>query len=89
MFHAIIVKISNLDLGRVKSVCVFGISKQTLKLFRMGLFWDSYDSEEKGGRKKDSPSPKPVTHPTMKKVGTVVLYLKKTKKNMLNEHLKT
>ena len=59
---------------------LFGISKQTLKLFRMGLFWDAYDREEGAGRQKYPPSPKPVTHPTMKKVGTVIPYLKKIQK---------
>ena len=71
------VKISNLDLGKVKPVCPFGISKQTLKPFRMGLFWDAYDREEWVRGKKDPPSPKPATHPTMKKLGTVIPYLKK------------
>ena len=36
------VKISNLDLGKVKPVCPFEISKKTLKLFRMGLFLEAY-----------------------------------------------
>ena len=27
-------------------MCVFGISKQTLKLFWRGLFWDAYNKEE-------------------------------------------
>ena len=70
-----------MDLGKVKPVCAFGISKQSLKLFRMGLFWDAYDREEGAGRQKYPPSPKPVTHPTMKKVGTVIPYLKKIQKN--------
>ena len=61
-------------------MCAFEISKQTFKLFRMGLFWDAYDREEGGGRQKDPPSPKPVTHPTMKKLGTVIPYLKKIQK---------
>ena len=82
MFHAIIVKISNLDLDRVKPVCVFGISKQTLRLFRMGHFWDAYDREEGGGRQRDPHSSKPVTHPTMKKLGTVIPYLKKIQNNI-------
>ena len=64
---------------------VFGISKQTLKLFRMGLFWDAYDREQGGGRQKDSPSPKPVTHPTMKKLGTVIPHLKKKKIHKLHD----
>ena len=63
-------------------MCVFEIGNQTLKLFRMGLFWDAHDREEEGGRQKDLPSPKPVTHPTMKKLGTVVPYLKKIEKNL-------
>ena len=62
-------------------MCVFGISKETLKLFRMGFFWNAYDREEVGGRQKDPPFPKPVTYPTTKKPGTVVLYLKKIQKN--------
>ena len=37
---------------------------------------------KRGGRQKDRPSPKPVTHPTMKKFGTVVPYLKKIQKNI-------
>ena len=81
-FHAILVKISNLDLGRIKPLCVFGISKQTLKIFRMGLFWDAYDREEWGGRQKDPPSSKPITHATMKKLETVIPYLKKIKNNI-------
>ena len=47
----------------------------------MGLFWDAYDREEGGRRQKDAPSSKPVTHPTMKKLGTVIPYLKKIQKN--------
>ena len=47
----------------------------------MGLFWDAYDRGEEGGRKKDPPSPKSVTHPSMKKLSTVITYLKKIKKN--------
>ena len=74
-------KIPNLDFGRVKPVCVFGISKETSKLFRMGLFWGAYNREEEGGRQKDPPSPKPVTHSTMKKLDTVIPYLKKIQKN--------
>ena len=46
----------------------------------MDLFWDAYDREEGGGRQKDPPSSKPVTHPTMKKLGTVIPYLKKIQK---------
>ena len=42
---------SNLDLGRVKPVCVFGNSKQTLNLFRMDHFGAAYD----GGRQKEPP----------------------------------
>ena len=72
---------SNLDLDRVKPVCVFGISKQTLKLLRMDLFWGAYDKEEGGGRQKDPQSPKPVTHPPMRKLGTVIPYLKKIQNN--------
>ena len=41
MFYAVIVKISNLGLGRMKPMCVFGIIKQTLHLFRMGLLGDT------------------------------------------------
>ena len=74
-------KISNLDLGRIKPVCVFEMSKQTLKIFRMGLFWDAYDREERGGSQKEPPSLKPTTHPTMKKLGTVIPYLKKIQNN--------
>ena len=47
----------------------------------MGLFWDAYDREERAGRQKYPSSPKSVTHPTMKKVGTVIPYLKKIQKN--------
>ena len=47
----------------------------------MGLFWDAYDREEGGRRQKDAPSSKPVTHPTMKKLGTVIPYLKKIQNN--------
>ena len=43
----------------------------------MDLFWGAYDKEEGGGRQKDPQSPKPVTHPTMRKLGTVIPYLKK------------
>ena len=39
----------------------------------MGLFWDAYDREEWVGGKKDPPSPKPVTHPTTKKLGSYTL----------------
>ena len=46
-----IVEISNLDFGRVKPVCVFGKSKQTLTLFRMGLFEAAYGA----GEQKDPP----------------------------------
>ena len=42
----------------------------------MGLFWDAYNREERGGKQKDPPSPKPATHPTKKKLGTVIPYLK-------------
>ena len=45
------VKISNLDLGKVKPVCPFGISKKTLKPFRMGLFLEAYE-----GRREKRPS---------------------------------
>ena len=62
-------------------MCLFGISKKILKLFKMGLFWDVYDREEGGGRQKDPPSSKPVTHPTMKKLATVIRYLKKIQNN--------
>ena len=62
-------------------MCLFGISNQTLKLFRIGLFWDAYDREEGGGRQKDPPSSKSVTHPTMKKLGTVIPDLKKIQNN--------
>ena len=34
-----------------------------------------------GGRQKDPPSPKSVTHSTMKKLSTVIPYLKKIQKN--------
>ena len=50
----------------------------------MGLFWDAYDMGEEGGRKKDPPSPKSFTHPSMKKLSTVITYLKKIKKNYIN-----
>ena len=46
-----IVKISNLDSGRVKRVCVFGKSKQTLTLFRMDLF----EAANGAGEQKDPP----------------------------------
>ena len=46
-----IVKISSLDFDRVKPVCVFGKSKQTLTLFRMGLFEAAYAA----GEQKDLP----------------------------------
>ena len=46
----------------------------------MGLFWDAYDREQGGGRLEDPPSPKPVTHPTMKKLGTLIPHLKVKKK---------
>ena len=49
----------------------------------MGLFWDAYDREEGGGRQKDPPSPKPVTHPTMKKLGSYTL-LEEDPKNYTN-----
>ena len=52
-------------------MCLFGISRQTLNVFRMGFFWDAYYRGE-GDRQKDPPSPKFVTHPTMKKLGTVI-----------------
>ena len=47
----------------------------------MGLFWDAYDREEGGGRQKVPPSSKPVTHPTMKKLDTVIPYLKEIQNN--------
>ena len=47
----------------------------------MGLFWDAYDREERGGSQKEPPSLKPTTHPTMKKLGTVIPYLKKIQNN--------
>ena len=61
---------------------VFGISKQTLKLFTMGLLWDAYDREQRGRREKDSPSPKPVT---LKKLGTVIPQLKIKKIHKLHD----
>ena len=48
----------------------------------MGLFWDAYDREQGGGRLEDPPSPKPVTHPTMKKLGTLIPHLKVKKKHI-------
>ena len=51
----------------------------------MGLFWDAYDREQGGGRQKDSPSPKPVTHPTMKKLGPVIPHLKIKKIHKLDD----
>ena len=62
-------------------MCVFEISKQTLKLFRMGLFWDAHDREEEGGRQKDPPPPKLVTHPTMKELGSCTLLEEDPKKH--------
>ena len=47
----------------------------------MGLFWDACDWEEGGGRQKDPPSSKPVTHPTMKKLASVIPDLKKIQNN--------
>ena len=70
------VKKSNLDLGKVKPVCPFGISKKTLKLF--GL--QGLRRKEGVGGKKNPSFPKPVTHPTMKKLATVIPYLKKIQK---------
>ena len=68
------VKISNLDLSRVKPVCVFGKSKQTLTLFRTGLF----GAASEVGRPT---LPKFCrTNPTMKKLGTVIPCLKKIQK---------
>ena len=52
------VKISNLDPGKVKPVCPFGISKKTLKLFRMGLFLEAYVGRRGWEGKKDPPFPK-------------------------------
>ena len=46
----------------------------------MRFFWEAYDMGEKGGRQKYPPSPKSVTHRTMKKLGTVLPYLKKIQK---------
>ena len=74
------VKISNLDLGKVKPVCPFGISKKTLKLFRMGLFLEAYVGRRGWEGKKTLHSQKSVTHPTMKKHGIVIPYLKKIQK---------
>ena len=62
-------------------MCVLGISQEILILFRMGFFCDVYDREEGGGRQKDPPSSKPVIHPTMKKLDTVIRYLKKIQNN--------
>ena len=61
-------------------MCVFEISKQTLKLFRMGLFLDAHDREEEGRRQKDPPSPKLVTHPTIKELGSCTLLEEDPKK---------
>ena len=47
----------------------------------MGLFWDAYNREEGGGRQKETPPSKPVTHPAMKKLGAVIPYLKKIQNN--------
>ena len=70
-----------MDLARLKLVCIFGISKQALKIFKMILLSDAYYREEGGWRQKDplSLKSKSVTHPTMKKLGTVLIkkpYLK-------------
>ena len=54
MFHGIIVKISYLDLGSVKTVCIFGKSKQTLTLFRTDLFEAASDG---GGGEAKRPPP--------------------------------
>ena len=62
MFHTVIVKISNLDLSKAKPVCVFWISKQTLKLFRMGLFWDAYNRDKKGVGGKNTLHPQNLPH---------------------------
>ena len=62
-----------MHLDRVNPVCVFGISKQTLSLFRMDLFWDAYDKGEGCGSQKYPPSPKSVTHPSRKKLGRYTL----------------
>ena len=48
----------------------------------MGLFWDAYDREQGGGRLEDPRSPKPVTHPTMKKLGTQYTSLEDKKKHI-------
>ena len=70
------VKISNLDLGKVKPVCPFG----NFKAIQDGPFLGGLCREEGMGGKKDPPFPKPVTHPTMKKLGIVIPYLKKIQK---------
>ena len=66
---------SNLVLGRVKPACLFGKSKETLTLFRTGVFEAASDG---GGWHKKTPPPLPIfchKNPTMKKLGTVIPYL--------------
>ena len=63
-------------------MCVFGISKQILNLFRMGLFRAAY--KQGRGRQKDTPSPKSLTQSTMKKLDIVISYLKKIQKKYTN-----
>ena len=68
------VKISNLVLGRVKPVCVFGKSKQILTLFRMDFFGVASD----GGGEVEEKDPSHLLpkfchkNPTMKNLGTVI-----------------
>ena len=68
-----------MDLGKVKPVCPFGISKKTLKLFRMGLFLEAYVGR-RGWEGKKALHSQNLSHPTMKKLGTVIPYLKKIQK---------
>ena len=62
-------------------MCVFGISKQTLKQFRMDLFWDAYDREDGVGGKKTL-HPQNLSHILQWRNLAVVPYLKKIQKNI-------
>ena len=76
--------IHKIENSEICKICLFlqilaVVITQDLTLFRMSFFGTAHGW---GGGRKGPPSLKPVTHPTMMKLDTVIPYPKKSKKYM-------